>query len=121
MMKQQLIDILSTFKYPVFLQGSINSEDAYPDSFFTFWNFSTPESAFYDDNAGAAVWGFWIYFYSTDPLKVQSVPEQARQALKAAGWTPDGRPQDTITDVVTHTGAMFTVYFLENYSEEENT
>ena len=118
-MKEQLITLLETFGYEVFLQGSINSKEDYPESFFTFWNFQTPEAAFYDDNANRAVWGFWIYFYSVDPLLVEQVPEQARQLLKQNGWIPQGKPTDISVDKPTHTGAFFSAYIFENYNEEE--
>ena len=90
-MKSELITLLETLNYPVFLQGSINSLEEYPESFFTYWNFETPESAFYDDNAGRAVWGFWVYFYSTDPTLVETQPEAARKLLKANGWILQGK------------------------------
>lgn len=112
-MKEELIEILEGFGYPVFLQGSLNSADDYPDSFFTFWNFSTPEELFYSNEPHGAWYGFWVYFYSTNPLKVQTVTEQARQALRAADWTPEGMPNDISVDVPTHTGAFFTVYKLQ--------
>lgn len=118
-MKEQLITLLETFGYDVFLQGSINSEEDYPDSFFTFWNFQTPEAAFYDDNANRAIWGFWIYFYSVDPQLVEQVPEAARQLLKKNGWIPQGKPNDISVDKPTHTGAFFSAYIFENYNEEE--
>lgn len=118
-MKQQLIELLGTLGYPVFLQGSLNPDEAYPDSFFTFWNFQTPEDLFYSNYPSAAVWGFWVYFYSVDPEKVERVTEQARQIIRSAGWTPDGRANDVSVDRPTHTGAMFTVYKFDNYSKEE--
>lgn len=119
-MKSELIEILETFGFPVFLQGSLNPDDAYPDSFFTFWNFDTPETAFYDDDANRAVWGFWIYFYSADPMLVEQMPENARKLLKAAGWILQGKAQDIQTDKITHTGAFFTAYKFENYNNEED-
>ena len=118
-MKQELISLLETFGYPVYLQGSIASPAEYPVSFFTFWNFSTPESAFYDNDANRSVWGFWVYFYSTDPETVNTLPEQARQLLKQNGFVPEGKPSDIPVDVPEYTGAMFTVYGIENYSQEE--
>lgn len=117
-MKSELIKLLESFGFPVFLQGSLNSADDYPDSFFTFWNFETPEAAFYNNDANRAVWGFWVYFYSTDPHAVETVPENARQLMKQNGWIPQGKPQDVQTDVVTHTGAFFAAYKFENYTKE---
>lgn len=114
-MKQRLIDLLATLGYPVFLQGSLQNTEAYPNSFFTFWNFSTPEAAYYDDDAGRAVWGFWIYFYSTSPLLVETEPEKARKLLKQNGFILEGKPHDISVDKPTHTGSMFTVYVYENY------
>lgn len=117
-MKDNLITLLETLKYPVYLQGSINSLDDYPQSFFTFWNFDTPESAFYDNNANRAVWGFWVYFYSVDPALVQSVPEAARKLLKQNDYILQGKANDITVDKPTHTGAMFTVYKFEEYPDE---
>ena len=117
-MKAALIEILESFDYPVFLQGSLNPDESYPDSFFTFWNFDNPETMFYDNDANRCVWGFWIYFYSIDPEQVEQVPEQARKMLKSAGWIVEGKPNDINVDRPTHTGAFFTAYGLENYESE---
>lgn len=117
-MKAQLIKLLETFGFPVFLQGSINSVDEYPDSFFTFWNFDNSESAFYDNDPNKCVWSFWVYFYSTDPQKVEEIAEQARKLLRANGWTVEGKPTDISVDKPTHTGAFFTAYAIENYESE---
>lgn len=117
-MKEQLITLLETFGFPVYLQGSLASPEAYPDSFFTFWVHSAPEGAFYDNQPNRCVWGFWVYFYSTDPALVMEKSEQARQLLKRSGFITEGKPTDLAVDVPTHTGAMFTVYAIENYEEE---
>lgn len=117
-MKSELIELLETFGFPVFLQGSLNPDEAYPDSFFTFWNFDTPEAAFYSDEANRAIWGFWVYFYSTNPQLVEQIPENARQLLKQNGWILQGKGQDISVDRPTHTGAFFTVYKFENYTKE---
>lgn len=115
-MKEELITLLTeAFGYPVYLQGSLNPDDPYPDSFFAFWNFDTPEAAFYDNDPGRAVWGFYVYFYSTDPALVESVPNAAKKTLKENGWIPQGKPIDTTTDRITHTGMMMTFRKFENY------
>lgn len=118
-MKKALVTLLKTLGYPVFLQGTLQNTEAYPESFLTFWNFDTPEAAFYDNGAGRAVWGFWVYFYSTSPELVESVPEQARQLLKQNGYILDGKAHDIGVDKPTHTGAFITVYKFENYTPEE--
>ena len=115
-MKEKLIELLESFGYPVFLQGSLG-DCAYPESFFTIWNFETPETAFYNNDAGRAVWGFWIYFYSIDPALVEQQPEAARQLMKKSGWILEGKANDISVDVPTHTGAFFTAYKFENYKE----
>lgn len=112
-MKQKLIQLLSSFGYPVFLQGSLNPSEQYPDSFFTFWNFNNDDAAFYDDDTNRAVWGFWVYFYSVNPQLVESVPEQARRLLKQNDFILQGKATDIDVDRPTHTGAFFTTYIFE--------
>lgn len=118
-MKQTLIALLETLGFPVYLQGSIAAPEDYPDSFFTFWVFSAPESQDYDNAAHRCVWGFWVYFYSTDPMQVLEYPERARQLLKENGFVTEGKAVDVRVDTPTHTGAMITVYGVENYHKEE--
>ena len=114
-MKSALIELLETLGYPVFLQGSLNDAESYPDNFFTFWNFDNPEQSFYDNNANRCLWGFWIYFYSISPKLVERETEAARQLLKQNGYIVQGKPNDIKVDKPTHTGAFFTAYANENY------
>ena len=114
-MKSELIRLLDAFGYPVFLQGTLNDDEDYPSSFFTFWNFETPEGEFYDNAAHLAAWGFWVYFYSDDPALVESVTKRAENALKENGWTLQGRAIDAASDVKTHTGTMLTCSKIEKY------
>lgn len=111
-MKQELIDVLATLGYPVFLDGSINPDTAYPDSFFTFFNYDTDEDMFYSGSPIGEVWRFRVWFVSTDPALVEAVSEQARQALKTAGWTAQDMPRDGAVNVPTHTARFFTVLYL---------
>ena len=114
-MKEQLIQILDGFGYPVYLQGALASPADYPASFFTFWNPRNDDGGFYSASPIMAVWTFNVYFYATDPALVASVPEQARQALRRAGYVVGGKPSDVPVDVPTHTGAFFEVDMVENY------
>lgn len=114
-MKQKLIELLETFGFPVFRQGSLNDDDEYPPSFFTFWNFETPEDSHYDNQSVRAVWGFWVYMYSDDPAIVDDKLIEAAKLLKKNGWIIDGKGEDVASDEPTHTGRMITCRFIENY------
>lgn len=112
-MKQKLIEELEKFGYPVFLQGSLNPDAAYPDSFITFWTDDVLDNSHYDDDTTSYAWDFSVIFYSNDPLLVESVPEQIRQALKKAGFIPQGKGQDVPSDEPTHTGWAQSYYYLD--------
>lgn len=114
-MKGLFLNTLEQLGYPVFLQGSLNSSEEYPDSFFTFWVFQADEESHYNNKPKSCNWGFWIYFYSTDPLLVQNVPLLAKENLKAEGFVFTGKPIDAASDVASHTGSMLTCYIIEDY------
>lgn len=116
-MKERLIEILEGLGYPAYLQGSLNESDAFPDAFFTFWNFDSPEPSHYDNNPTSCSWGFWIYFYATNPRLVESVMLTAKKALKDGGFVVDGKPSDANSGRATHTGEMLTAYALEIYDD----
>lgn len=112
-MKDLLIEILESF-YPAFLQGTLNANAQYPESFFTFWIYDSEDAAFYDNIENRSHYYVTVIFYSSDPALVKSVPAQARAALKSAGFIPQGRGNDIISDIPTHTGWAIDYIYKEN-------
>lgn len=113
--KQLLITTLNTqYKdYPVFLQGSMAEDDVYPAHFFTFWNNSTTDSAFYDNTETETIWNFDLNFYSNDPTTVNTVLVTAKSALKRAGFIVNGAGYDVISDEPSHTGRGINLFYIQ--------
>lgn len=112
-MKNELIGILNKYGYSVLLQGSLAADEQYPDSFFTFWNDETTDGAHYDNQPVSYIWNFTVYFYSTDPVKVNTVLRAAAKDLRAAGWIMSGVGYDVPTDEPTHTGRAIDITYIE--------
>ena len=112
--KSLLINTLeANFDYPVILQGSMSKEDLYPDAFFTFWNNTTDDAAFYDNAEHETIWNFDLNFYATDPVLVNGVPMQVKPLLKAVGFIPQGVGYDVLSDEPTHTGRGMNILFID--------
>lgn len=112
--KMLLINTISdAFGYDVIQQGSMSTDDVYPDSFFTFWNNSSTDSAFYDNNETETIWDFDLNFYSIDPDLVNTVLLSAKQLLKSVGFIPDGSGHDVLSDEATHTGRGINILYIE--------
>lgn len=110
-MKQLLIDTLSAFGFPVYLQETVNPSEAYPDNFITFWTDYTADNAHYDDDVHSVDWNFTVIFYSNNPTLVNTKPKEIIKAMRNAGFIPQGKGQDIPSDVPTHTGwAMEFIY-----------
>lgn len=104
-MKQTLIDVLETIcPNNVYLQGTLNPNDAYPESFITFWCDDTRDGSHYNNNVHSITWDFSVIYYSSNPALVNTVPAQIRTALKSAGFIPQGRGNDIVSDRTSHTG-----------------
>ena len=112
-MKDALISLLESFGYPVRLQGSLAEDEAYPDSFFTFWNNDTSDSSHYDNDAIGYIWDFDVNFYSTDPSLVNTILLDVRKLLKKNGWIVSGKGHDLATDEPTHTGRQLNAVYIE--------
>ena len=111
-MKLKLIqDLKSKFDYPIFLQGSLGEDKAYPDSFFTFWNYET-EPIFYDDDVQREKWSFWLYFYSNDPTLTNTILKEAQKYLRELGYLVGGS-SDAQSDEITHTGRMCSIAYIK--------
>ena len=109
-----LIELLSSFGYGVYRQGSFSENDKYPDSFFTYWNTGTPDHAHYDDADYLGEWEFDINFYSVDPELTYKIMSDARILLKQNKWIVPSRGYDVYSDEPTHTGRGMQAIFLGN-------
>lgn len=113
-MKELLISLLESFGYPVFLQGSLSENEAYPESFFTFWNNDTFDNNHYDNNPISYTWNFDINFYSIDPELVNTMLLQAKTLLKQNGFIITGKGYDVASDEPTHTGRGMNALIIDN-------
>lgn len=111
-MEDNLINLLQTFGYPVFRQGSLTETEAYPDTFFTFWNNSEDGLSFYDNDVVIVAYDFSVNVYSTGPEKVYNLLAEARRLLKANDWIIVSRGYDAPSDEITHTGRGCEVGYL---------
>lgn len=112
-MKDLLIKTLEPLGYPIFQQGSLSKDDAYPESFFTFWNNDTFGDEFYDNKEHQTVWNFDLNFYSSNPALVNTKLLEAKELLKAQGFTITGKGHDVASDEITHTGRGINVLKIE--------
>ncbi len=110
-MEDLLITTLETLEYPVRLQGSLAPEERYPDHFFTYWNDSADGQSFYSNTEGAILWQYSLNFYSVDPLLVNTKLLEAKDLLKAKGFTVTGAGYSVASDEATHTGRGITVNY----------
>lgn len=112
-MKEKLIAVLEKYGYPVILQGSMAEDESYPESFITFQTIDSSEQNFFDGNPFGTQWQFAVIFYSSNPELLATMPKQIYTDLKAAGWIPQGKGHDILSDEPTHTGWVNEYYFLE--------
>lgn len=119
-MKQKLIDILDRHcPNDVYLQGTMNPEEGYPDEFVTFWTPDTNNAAHFDNAVTAVNWTFYVIYYSNDPVKVNTKPIKIAADLKAAGFVQRGRGNDTPSDEPTHTGWAMEFVCVEDFYKSE--
>ncbi len=115
--KQLLIDVLESAKYPVFLQGSLSEDEDYPKHFFTFWNNDTEDMTFYDNVENTTEWNFDVNFYSIDPTLVNSILRSMKSKLRLQGFIVNGVGYDLFSDEPTHTGRGMNVTYLERINK----
>ena len=113
-MEDNLIDVLEYFSLPVIRQGSLAPDEAYPDTFFTFWNNDEEGQSFYDNETASVVYDFDVNVYSNNPQTTYDLLNNARKMLKENGWIIAERGYDVASDEITHTGRGMRVMYLKN-------
>lgn len=112
MIEDTLINLLETFNVPVIRQGSLAPDQAYPDTFFTFWNNDESEHSAYDNETANVDYDFDVNVYSTNPGTAYSLIKQSRELLKQNGWIIATRGYDVSSDEITHVGRGMEVLYL---------
>lgn len=115
-MEDILINLLSSFKYPVIRQGSLAPDAKYPETFFTFWNNTETEISAYNNQTFTVVYNYDVNVYSSDPEKVYNLLKSARNLLKKNGWQAPERGHDLASDEITHTGRGIEVTYIQTES-----
>lgn len=98
------------------LQGSYREDEAYPDSFITFFIIDSPDLNFYDNKAKCKAIYFNVNFYSSDPELVNTVPAIIAEKLEAVGFIKQGNGADVASDYPTHTGWALNFIYQEKFS-----
>lgn len=114
-MKQGLIKALETIcPDEVYLQGTVNKDEGYPDEFITIWTNYIDDNAHYNNDVTSFVASYSVIFYSNNPERVASVPATIRSVLKKLGFIPQGKGNDIASDEPTHTGWAMDFLYREN-------
>ena len=111
-MEDLLIQTLESFGFPVRLQGSLLSNEAYPEHFFTFWNNDSHGESYYDDKEHSTTYDYEVNFYSTNPEWVYSKLRAAVAELKKVGFIVSGDGHSVASDEPTHDGRGINVLYL---------
>ena len=111
-MEDLLIQTLSSFGYPVMLQGSLLPNEPYPDNFFTFWNNDSSDGTHYDNAAASVLYSYEVNFYSNNPANVYEVLRDAITRLRNAGFVISGDGYSVASDEPTHDGRGVDVEYL---------
>lgn len=113
--KQKLIEVCTELGFvegeTLFLQGTLGADVAYPDSFVTFWLSGSDDDAHYNNDVLSVTWSLDVFYYSNSAKNVNTVPQTIRAALKQAGFVPQGKGQDLLSDEPTHTGWQMNFLF----------
>jgi len=114
-MKDLLISLLECFcPDNVYLQGTLNEDEAYPQKFITFFVTDTEDLEFYDNAVVGAAWYVSVIFYSSNPAEVNSIPFTIAEVLKRAGFIPQGKGRDIMSSKPSHTGWAMDFVIREN-------
>lgn len=109
-MIDELTRIIEARSLPVYLQGTMTEEEAQAlPRYYTYWNFGTPDSSFYNNRPTRSTCSCWVYLYTTDdPITAQKELDGLIADLRAAGWTAEGRGESVSSSLKTHIGRRIT-------------
>ena len=110
---KELFEIFEELGLPYFRQGTL-SDDNYPDSFFTFSNFDTPNTSFYDNYGKRYIEKVSVGFYTNDPSFIYSKMNEFIEKAKAREIVVEGRGSDAPSGKENYYGRKITINIIHN-------
>ena len=91
----ELIDIFKNLGYDgkYFRQGSLSNNN-WPDSFFTFWNYNSSAISYRDNELKKYSEDYMVYFYTNDISILYTEMDRFINAAKKAGFIIQGKSYD---------------------------
>lgn len=111
-LEDKLIELLQSFGFSVFRQGSLSDNESYPSTFFTFWCNEEMENSAYDNETQSVYYDFDVNVYSNDAQQIYDLLSKARKLLKENGFTIVRRAYDIASDEITHVGRGMNVIYI---------
>lgn len=103
--KNNLISILETYcPDNVYLQGTLNPDEDYPETFITFFITDSSFDTFYNNDSNSIDWSVAVMIYSNSPVKIDEISKGIIKDCKAAGFIPQNAGNDILSGVESHTG-----------------
>ncbi len=112
-MEDLLIKTIEQLKYPIFRQGTLGTDEMYPETFFTFWNNGSDDGSHYNNRPNNYIWDFDLNVYSIEPEKPYELLLEAKEALIKENFIVGGNGYDIASDEPTHTGRGINVQYIE--------
>lgn len=112
-MWEKLEKVLDKTNYPYYRQGSITDTSKLPQTFITFWNSSTPFNSFYDEEPHSVDWTWAIYFYTTDPSIIYSLPNEFLKLAKEEGFILQQQANDIASGIEGYVGRFLIIKYKE--------
>ena len=100
--------------YPTYEHGTIEEDREYDPDFFTVSFSASGYQNYYDNEPTAENYDVAVFFFSTSPENVISVPKQAELALSKIGLISQGPPTDYPSDEPTHAGRVLEFKIFQN-------
>lgn len=105
---QELFNLFKEMGYEYDRQGSVSLEN-YPNSFFTYWNFDTPNLKSRDNVSKSYVEYVNVYFYTQNARLIYSVMDDFIKRAKQKGFIVEGKAKDTPADKENYFGRLVTI------------
>ena len=113
-MKSKLVSTLEALEIAdVYLQGTYPEDEDYPEKLITYSITGSPSGAHYNNHATRFDWSFYVNVYAFNPVALDEMKKQVRDALLEAGFIVEGKGRSLVTHDASFIGWNYDVVGIE--------